>query len=158
VNQPPLIRRSHCSPSAQASSLSSPDELICQSRTNCPVVSFSSTLDGDAQVPSPGTQGCRNGNPPKPHTHTQRQGHAFTLGSYWKWDHPLIERCSAAWQLYISLPPSTAGASYPECLASISISRVLSTVESSLTPFTFLQNIILQRGTLLVLEHTRPVP
>ena len=50
------------------------DELICQSRTSCPVVSFSSTLDGDVQVPSFGTQGRRNRNPPKPHTHTQKRG------------------------------------------------------------------------------------
>src|ERR1700735_3609768 len=30
---------------------------------------FHQLLGGDAQIPSFGTQGRRNGNPPKPHTH-----------------------------------------------------------------------------------------
>ena len=31
---------------------------------------FSSFLNGDVQMPSFGTQGRQNGNPPRPHTHT----------------------------------------------------------------------------------------
>jgi hypothetical protein len=69
VNYPPLTHRSRCSPSAQAPSLSSSDELIMPSLISCPVVSILSSLDGDAPVPSFGTQGCRTGNPPKLHAH-----------------------------------------------------------------------------------------
>src|SRR5271154_1349273 len=42
-----------------------------QSLASCPVMPFSSTLDGDARVPSFGTQGCRNWNPSEiTHTYT----------------------------------------------------------------------------------------
>jgi hypothetical protein len=50
---------------------------------------------------------------------------------------PLAARCSPPWPLHISLPPSAAVASCPKHLASTPISRVLSTVESSLPPFHF---------------------
>jgi hypothetical protein len=56
-NQPPLTHHPGCSPSAQAPSLSSSDNLIMWSPIGCPAMFFSSTLNGDAQVPSFGTQG-----------------------------------------------------------------------------------------------------
>jgi hypothetical protein len=59
--------------SPQAPSLSSSDQPIMQSLASCPVVSFSSTLDGDARVPSFGTQGRRNWNPSEiTHTYPMR--------------------------------------------------------------------------------------
>jgi hypothetical protein len=80
ANHPPLTHRSRASPSAQAPSLSSPDEPITPFLIRCPVRFILSTLDGDARVSSFGTQGRRNGNLPRPRI---RNGEVrpFTLGT-----------------------------------------------------------------------------
>jgi hypothetical protein len=97
-----------CSPSAQAPSFSSSDNPIMWSPTCCPVMSLSSTLHGGALVPSFGTQGRRNGNPPKPRTYTHGRDRITSLGSMLEMKPPLLERRSAARSLYMMPSPLSA--------------------------------------------------
>ena len=74
ANQPPLTHHPGCSPSAQAPSLSSSDNPIMKSPTGCPVMSFLSTLDGDAHVPSFGAQDRHVQHPTSVFLGKDRQG------------------------------------------------------------------------------------
>jgi hypothetical protein len=102
ANQPPLIHRPGCSPSAQAPLSLLSMSPIMQPLTCCPVVPFSSTLDGDMRVPSSGPRIAENWPPKNTHKKAWLRLHPrfmLQMGSFF------VERCSAAWSLYIMPSP-----------------------------------------------------